>query len=535
MQPHSVETDALKRAFANFRLNRLHYFTVKLRRRRVQELRKILSRPGELDLDTFNREVWVVASSVILDAQPVRIDDVFWPSDEGRILALEDALSEGRLHFHGNSIWGSASRVYGPMLKGSDGQKLDDGSKLDNVRRALSYLNQESWSPLKKVDAIKEVPGFGDNVATGLVMVYHPSEFAICNNQSKVALNKLGATFSGVAEFEQLASALKSTLGAEDYLELDLFLYLIGNGKITLPPIESPDALDDLARELLLSAPFLRRVETLLKDRRQIIFYGPPGTGRTYVARKLAYQFAGAEGSVEMIQFHPSYAYEDFLEGFRPRVIDGQTGFSLVPGPLKRISEAARANPTATYVLLVDEINRGNLAKIFGELYFLLEYREQELLLQYSEDPFALPKNLWIIGTMNTADRSIALIDAALRRRFYFVPFFPDEPPVEGLLRRWLQRNKPELVWVADVVDRANGLLRDRQAAIGPSYFMRSDLNEEWLQLIWDYSIIPYLEERLLGEENRIAELKLEKLRQPEQQALTANKPIGNDGLSHIN
>ncbi|MBK6856685.1 MAG: AAA family ATPase [Microthrixaceae bacterium] len=96
-------------------------------------------------------------------------------------------------------------------------------------------------------------------------------------------------------------------------------------------------------------------------------------------------------------------------------------------------------SPQGTHVLIIDEINRSNLAKVLGELYFLLEYRKEEITLQYADAPFRLPENLWVIGTMNTADRSIAIVDGALRRRFYFVPFFPDEPPVEGLLRRWLE------------------------------------------------------------------------------------------------
>jgi 5-methylcytosine-specific restriction enzyme B len=164
-------------------------------------------------------------------------------------------------------------------------------------------------------------------------------------------------------------------------------------------------------------------------------------------------------------------------------------------------------------VLLIDEINRGNLAKVFGELYFLLEYRGEKVRLQYSEEPFALPKNVWVIATMNTADRSIALIDAALRRRFYFVPFFPDEPPVKGLLCRWLNQHKPDLAWVADVVDRANGLLGDRHAAIGASHFLRHDLTERWVSLIWKHAVLPYLEELLRGDEDRLRDFDLEQLR----------------------
>jgi len=143
----------------------------------------------------------------------------------------------------------------------------------------------------------------------------------------------------------------------------------------------------------------------------------------------------------------------------------------------------------------------------------LLEYRDEAIKLQYSASEFRLPANLWFVGTMNTADRSIALLDAALRRRFYFVPFFPDEPPVKGLLRRWLSRHKPALEWVADVVDRANAQLGDRNVGIGPSYFMRANLTDEWVELIWEHAIIPYLGEQFFGEEERLADFELKRLR----------------------
>ena len=165
-----------------------------------------------------------------------------------------------------------------------------------------------------------------------------------------------------------------------------------------------------LADELLVDEGDLERIVRLLCHRRQVIFYGPPGTGKTFVARKLAVHLAGGEGRVELVQFHPSYAYEDFVEGYRPaRLEGGAAGFVLREGPLKRVARRAGEEGGETFVLIIDEINRGNLAKVFGELYFLLEYREEKISLQYSDEPFSLPENLWIIGTMNTADRSIAL------------------------------------------------------------------------------------------------------------------------------
>ncbi len=279
-------------------------------------------------------------------------------------------------------------------------------------------------------------------------------------------------------------------------------------------PSGAPDPLSELAESLLIERAYLAEVVKLLQKKRQLIFYGPPGTGKTFVARRLGRLLAGDDDRIEIVQFHPSYAYEDFVQGYRPSISNGQPGFQLVDGALKRLADKARRAPDKTHVLIIDEVNRGNLGKVFGELYYLLEYRDETISLLYSRESFTLPKNLLIISTMNTADRSIALLDAALRRRFYFVPFFPDEPPIEGLLRRWLQKNTPDLLWLADVVDLANRKLGDRHIAIGPSYFMDKDLTEEWVSLVWKHSILPYLAEHFFGQEDRLAEFDISKLRE---------------------
>ena len=278
-------------------------------------------------------------------------------------------------------------------------------------------------------------------------------------------------------------------------------------------PAVPPPTLEKWAERLLLDEEFLAKVLRLLQAKKQMIFYGPPGTGKTFLAREVAaYLTLGIEDAVELVQFHPSYAYEDFIEGYRPAPT-GQ-GFVLRNGPLKRIAERATRRPEKTHVLVIDEINRGNLSKVLGELYFLLEYREQEIRLQYSDQPFSLPSNLWIIGTMNTADRSIALVDSALRRRFQFVELSPTRAPVEGLLERWLQANKPDMTWITRIVDRANETLRSSELAIGPSHFMQDHLDDAWFELIWEHSVLPYLGTNLLEEPERLAELQLQSLRQ---------------------
>ena len=312
--------------------------------------------------------------------------------------------------------------------------------------------------------------------------------------------------------------------------------------RVSLPPIEVPEAgeekpgatdLAQLAEEILVPTSFLEEIEALLEEKRQIILQGPPGTGKTFIARKLARCLAE---SVEFVQFHPSYAYEDFIQGFRPAQ-DGRPGFQLRDGPLLTVAARAHREPQAKHFFVIDEINRGNLAKVFGELYFLLEYRDSKIRLQYSDALFSLPDNLYIIGTMNTADRSIALVDLALRRRFYFVDFHPDEEPIKGLLRRWLEDNAAEeMKWVADVVDCANQHLRnDRHAAIGPSYFMKKGgLSEADVPRIWKHSVLPYLEERLFGSADQLKTFELDALRREaarglEQEEASEGEAAGGD------
>lgn len=272
--------------------------------------------------------------------------------------------------------------------------------------------------------------------------------------------------------------------------------------------------LEVLAKELHLFPEFLEEVEALLEDKRQVIFQGPPGTGKTYVAQALAHVLSGCENRVELVQFHPSYAYEDFVRGFRPVIEEnGTPGFELHDGPLLQAAKQAKEEPGAKHFIIIDEINRGNLAKIFGELYFLLEYRDKKIRMQYKKDgeeDFSLPKNLYIIGTMNTADRSIALVDLALRRRFYFIEFHPDHDPVKSVLRRWLEENETDMTWVAKVVERANEKLKnDRHAAIGPSHFIKDNLTNESVRRIWKHSVLPYIEERLFGDRNQIKGFEL--------------------------
>ncbi|CEA09669.1 5-methylcytosine-specific restriction enzyme B [Arthrobacter saudimassiliensis] len=268
---------------------------------------------------------------------------------------------------------------------------------------------------------------------------------------------------------------------------------------------ELREASDELAAKLFVGRDELQEIIGLLQSRNQVVFYGPPGTGKTFLAGRLARYLAGEEhpNHVTTVQFHPSYAYEDFFEGYRPvKGSDGQVGFALVDGPLRRIAGAAAAERDKPFFLIIDEMNRGNLAKVFGELYFLLEYRDQSIDLQYnSDEKFVLPPNLFIIGTMNTADRSIATVDAAIRRRFAFVELHPQDGMTKGMLDRFLAAKGRDLK-PARLLDALNQVIdvEKRDLMIGPSYFMRAESETRaGLERIWKYELLPLLEEHYYG------------------------------------
>ena len=266
------------------------------------------------------------------------------------------------------------------------------------------------------------------------------------------------------------------------------------------------ERIENLAEDLLLDGRgFLDDLVALLDDKGQAILYGPPGTGKTYLARGLAEALAPDPERRMLVQFHPSTSYEDFFEGYRPETgADGALSYRLTPGPLALLAAKAAADPGRRHVMVIDEINRANLPKVLGELLFLFEYRDESMRTLYRPDrPFRLPSNLCFVGTMNTADRSIALIDAALRRRFQFVPFFPDRGPASGLLERWLRaNNEPE--WVGVLVDIVNDdlthALGGSHLLLGASHFMKPGLDRDRLRQIWEYNIEPFIEDQFFGD-----------------------------------
>ncbi len=276
-----------------------------------------------------------------------------------------------------------------------------------------------------------------------------------------------------------------------------------------LHPSSLPYPLPQLAEDTALDEAELARWVRAIERKRQAILYGPPGTGKTFVAEKLArHLIGGGDGFWELVQFHPAYAYEDFIQGIRPESQGDFLTYPLKPGRFLEFCEQAK-NRQDTCVLIIDEINRANLSRVFGELMYLLEYRERAIPLA-GGGAFTIPANVRLIGTMNTADRSIALVDHALRRRFAFIALYPNF----DLLRRYHQQQQTgfPVEKLVGLLQKLNHTIADRHYEVGVTFFLRPNLGGE-IEDIWRMEIEPYLEEYFFDRADTVEEFRWEKIK----------------------
>ena len=309
---------------------------------------------------------------------------------------------------------------------------------------------------------------------------------------------------------------------------------LIGEkGAVVTPAVVEPPS--DVAALEVSDDPDALRVSNLLIHTRNVILYGPPGTGKTYIARQVArqlieHQLGGNVSKldahmatkykesdfVKWVTFHQSYAYEDFIEGWRPLLNhddDNRGSFEIRRGVFKTICDKALSDPKNNYVLVIDEINRGNIAKIMGELITLIEDDKRGFAvdLPYSGDSFCVPANLYLIGTMNTADRSIALLDVALRRRFAFAEMMPRPDLLAGV--QVALTESVDLGILLTSLNKGVRQLANRDLQIGHSYFLKvkgvttPEDKLAKLEFVWNYQVLPLLNEYFYNRPEQLIEL----------------------------
>lgn len=279
-------------------------------------------------------------------------------------------------------------------------------------------------------------------------------------------------------------------------------------------PVSTDAAIDAYTKSDFLDEVYMteKRYENLvavLRNKKNIILQGAPGVGKTFAARRLAWSMMGEQDDsrIEFVQFHQNYSYEDFMMGYKPV----EDGFELKYGIFYRFCQKAANQPDKEFFFIIDEINRGNMSKIFGELLMLIEkdYRGTKATLAYNGLSFSVPKNLYIIGMMNTADRSLAMIDYALRRRF---SFFEVEPGFdsEGFIHYQNGLNNETLnELISKVKDLNHEIALDKSLGkgfcIGHSYFCGRDIcTDEWMYSIVDYDILPMLREYWFDDPNKL-------------------------------
>lgn len=384
----------------------------------------------------------------------------------------------------------------------------------EQIDPALSFQNaaHATWQfvhEMKVGDVIFAKKGKSQIIGRGIVSSDY--EFDAARTDMHPNLRRVNWTHKGVWENpgQPIMKTLTDITSDTEYVKKLSALFEESESQESPAINYHPYTEQDFLREVYLEASDYHTLTNLLKRKKNIILQGPPGVGKTFSSKRLAYSMMGVKDSsrVTMVQFHQSYSYEDFIMGYRPTA----TGFELKKGAFYKFCKLAEIDSDNDYFFIIDEINRGNLSKIFGELFMLIEgdKRGVELELSYSEETFSVPNNVYLIGMMNTADRSLALLDYALRRRFAFFDLVPAFSST-GFRSYQSSVNNPKFDQLINCVKNLNSEIASDSSlgegfCIGHSYFCTNEsIDDAWLSDVIEFELIPLLKEYWFDEPTKV-------------------------------
>ena len=432
----------------------------------------------------------------------------YWMYSPGANAWMWDELHDAGLMAIG---WGQIGDLTAFPSKDAMKEKLKERIDPNLTYRNVAHATWQFANEMKPGDVVFVKRGRRRLIGRGVVTsdyMFDPSR-----DDESANIRRMNWTHKGDWEHPGLA-ALKTLTDITydtDYVEqLNAMFEDDADEDIEEVEVHYPDySAEDFLNEVYMKEADYRKLVNLLKHKKNIILQGAPGVGKTFAAKRLAYSMMGVKDSsrVMMVQFHQSYSYEDFIMGFRP----ASTGFELKEGPFYSFCKKAEMDSDKDYFFIIDEINRGNLSKIFGELLMLIENDKRGVPLQllYSNEKFSVPENVHIIGMMNTADRSLAMMDYALRRRFAFFEISPAFE-TEGF-RSYLEGKKNTKFnnLIAAIIRLNEDIEKDetlgRGFCIGHSYFCTENaIDDMWLKAVVNYEILPLLNEYWFDEPDKV-------------------------------